>query len=405
MTIGLLLGAGASFELGMPLAKHLTREITRWLTPEKLRSLNDGWRDQGGGLPDQVVNDLLGELARPGSLYEEVLGHLETQFRRMQGADRQTYHHLYSWLVELVYHLLYYRHVRNGSYIQAGLPFFEGLRGLAGQSKPLWVFSLNHDLLMEILAAEFGVPVRTGFGPDQLSFPRRCANGDVIGSLDFESLRTETLDHSGLGFASQGVVAINLLKLHGSLDVFSFDDGKWLLKLCPTSMTTSGILQTLEWANTQLIYDPGVKPTNEIAFADDTGEMKFLRRTILAGAYKFDSTSSQVLPTKLLDHFRGLVNNVTKVYSIGYSFGDPHVNEIIRSWLEFSSSRRLTIVDPFRVDRPPGLRHLSSQIDLIGKTASAFFSLYASEPLSPRLRVAQVVRSATRTYQSWKTGV
>ena len=135
VTIGLLLGAGASFELGMPLAKHLTREITRWLTPEKLRSLNDGWRDQGGGLPDQVVNDVLGELARPGSLYEEVLGHLETQFRRMQGADRQTYHHLYSWLVELVYHLLYYRHVRNGSYIQAGLPFFEGLRGLAGQSR------------------------------------------------------------------------------------------------------------------------------------------------------------------------------------------------------------------------------------------------------------------------------
>ncbi len=36
----------------MPLVWDLTKELTRWLTPEKLRTLNGSWRSQGGGHPD-----------------------------------------------------------------------------------------------------------------------------------------------------------------------------------------------------------------------------------------------------------------------------------------------------------------------------------------------------------------
>jgi hypothetical protein len=56
---GLFLGAGASHEAGMPLVRELTAEIKNWLTAEKIRELNAGWRIQNGGYPDSVVDDLI----------------------------------------------------------------------------------------------------------------------------------------------------------------------------------------------------------------------------------------------------------------------------------------------------------------------------------------------------------
>lgn len=44
---GLLIGAGASYELGIPLVWDLTRELKAWLTLQKLTDLNRGWRTQG----------------------------------------------------------------------------------------------------------------------------------------------------------------------------------------------------------------------------------------------------------------------------------------------------------------------------------------------------------------------
>src|ERR1700744_4321008 len=99
---GLFLGAGFSYEAGLPLVWDLTAELRNWLTPDKLRELNVGWRIQGGGYPDAVIAALAGVLIRPGLHYEAILGHMETQFRR-QRALAKAYHGLYSWLVELVY--------------------------------------------------------------------------------------------------------------------------------------------------------------------------------------------------------------------------------------------------------------------------------------------------------------
>jgi hypothetical protein len=77
---GLFLGAGASFEAGMPLVWDLTAEISAWLTPEKLRELNAGWRDQGTGNPDAVIDSLVASLLNPSMHYQSILGNLEVQF-------------------------------------------------------------------------------------------------------------------------------------------------------------------------------------------------------------------------------------------------------------------------------------------------------------------------------------
>jgi hypothetical protein len=114
---GLFLGAGASYEVGLPLVWELTTELKDWLTPDKLRSLNLGWRAQGGGYPDIVIEDVARTLTIPDLHYESILGYLETQYRRQLQFQRE-YHGLYAWLVEMVYHILYIRHIKNVSYIR-----------------------------------------------------------------------------------------------------------------------------------------------------------------------------------------------------------------------------------------------------------------------------------------------
>jgi hypothetical protein len=386
---GLFLGAGASYEAGMPLVWDLTTELTRWLTPEKLRTLNGSWRSQGGGHPDEVIEDFASVIARPDLHYENMLGYLETQFRR-HSSPSQEYHALYSWLVEMVYFILYYRHANNGEYIRRSLDFYSGLATLATQNRPLWVFSLNHDLIVECLAAALNLPLNSGFTDERVSFPRRDSEGQLIGHLEAEVLPGDVLENSAMPFLQHGQNGLNLLKIHGALDVFAFRDGKDLLKLLPLGDGVDGVLAALRSANEELVYKhamaPGqaVKTTNEITYADETGEMQFLRRSLLAGAYKFDKRRSQVIPLRLLDHFRSNINHVTKLICVGYGFGDAHINAIMRDWLEFTGDRRLVIVGPGVTTVPATFLHVAPQVELHALTATEYLDASAGIVRSKR---------------------
>lgn len=151
---GLFLGAGASYEAGLPLVWELTDELKRWLTPAKLREFNEGWRVQGGGQPDEVIEDLIACLGRPEMHYEAILGYLETQWHRHR-AHAQAYQGLYVWLVEMVYHMLYHRHTNNEAYLARQLSAYDGLRALADENTPLWIFSLDHDVIRGHCSASF----------------------------------------------------------------------------------------------------------------------------------------------------------------------------------------------------------------------------------------------------------
>jgi hypothetical protein len=140
----------------------------------------------------------------------------------------------------------------------------------------------------------------------------------------------------------------------------------------------------LKAVNEELIFAlPGVlggkvKALNEIAYSDDQGEMQFLRRSLLAGAHKFDASHTQVLPLSMLKHFRENINFVEHLVCIGYSFGDFHINTILIWWLELSSQRRLVIVDPFISGLPTFLLRLLPQISVVNTTATEYLDEQAS---------------------------
>lgn len=378
---GLFLGAGASYEAGMPLVWDLTRELKNWLSLEKLKEFNEGWREQGGGYPDEVIESFSGVLGRPDLHYEAMLGYLETQYRRHQ-PNQKHYHALYSWLVQVIYYFLYPRHVLNLDFFNKNLPLYSGVCALAEQNNPLWVFSLNHDLIVEALAAKFGIPLYSGFSQRTISLPRRDKLGKKIGELHAQVLSEEELK-GAFYYPNPSESGIYLLKIHGALDVFTYREGKDLLRLMPDESTVESIIDALRAVNEEVFYPLPDAPnyrmnvSNEIAYADEFGEMQFLRRSLLAGAYKFDTTHAQVLPNALLTQFKTNINFITKLVCIGYGFGDLHINAIIRQWLEFSSTRRLEIVNPGLNEVPAFLLHLAPQVVFFSGGATEYFDSVA----------------------------
>ena len=94
-SIGLFLGAGASFELGMPLVRDLTGEFKGYFTPAHLRELNAGWRQQGGGYDNSVIETTIALRNRDDLHYENILGYLETASRRPQEPFAEQYGAMY----------------------------------------------------------------------------------------------------------------------------------------------------------------------------------------------------------------------------------------------------------------------------------------------------------------------
>ena len=242
--------------------------------------------------------------------------------------------------------------------------------------------------------------MKSGFNEEVIHLPRRNMSGARIGELQGRVLRRSELASGRVDYFKLGEHGINLLKLHGSLDEFVFNDNQDLLKLVPNDVTVRGVIETLRIANEDLRYvDPRfpagyVVPVNEIAYEDYDGEMQFLRRTPLAGVFKFQNQSSQTVPNELLALFEGCLLHLTNLVCVGYGFGDQHVNQAIRNWLELNGDRRLTIVDPAIMQTPATFLHLDPQICSIQSRATEYFD-----------RVGGVTRTRNETielnFASW----
>lgn len=124
--------------------------------------------------------------------------------------------------------------------------------------------------------------------------------------------------------------------------------------------------------------------------------MQFLRRTLLSGSQKFNEQSSQVLPKSMLKHFKSNINFVRELICVGYGFGDLHINDIMKSWLEFSADRSIKIVSPDARSIPPFLLHLAPQVELVPSGATEFFDEIAGIKRSEKELLAKSIFLASR---------
>lgn len=370
----------------MPLRADLNAELLAWLNPDSLRRLNATWRARGFGRPDDVIEDVASRLAPETFDYETLLRHLEAQYLEdARDGYASAYHGLYAWLAQLVSQMLYRRQVERRDSYREGLQYFEGLAHLARANRPLWVFSLNHDVLVECIAALFGIEVSCGFSGRRVSLPCRNAKGQPIAMLTAQLLTDAEMASGQLRFFKAGWPGINLLKLHGALDIFTFGDGRDLIRLLPKEDTFDAIIDALQIANEGLL-DAGLLPsvvpetlavTNRIPYIDARNQLQVLGRTLLASAAQLTQPNPQLMQRRWLEYFRANLVGIDRLVALGCSMTDDDVNEIVHDWLTTSPAHILEIVAPGSQHAPPCLQARSRQIQLVPSSATIYLEKFS----------------------------
>lgn len=396
MKKGLLLGAGFSVDFAMPLVWELSEEMRRLIPSQKFINFNNNWNLQGNGFSDKAVN-LFVELYDDKTIhYEQIVGGLEVSIERHENRDiRNDLLGIKTWLMELIYYLLYPRQIGNVQFNSTTINMYRGIKSLLNGGHPLWIFTLNHDLMIECFAGENNIPLRNGFFEEKIVIMKE--NGNDGNTVSFKSLDLNDMEKTGFNFFNKvGDYGINLLKIHGSLDIFGYNDLKSYLSLHVEKPGLDSISNALRSINEIVIPDQFLKVNNEILLKDKVGEIQFLRRSLLSGVFKFRDNSSQIIPSHFLKQFRASVNYCDELVVVGYSFGDMHINEVVKKWLELTSKRVLRIISPV-APNIEFLGHVKRQIIYENKTSLDYFSGLPGGSLTKKEMFLHSTRTKIRT--------
>lgn len=359
MKRGLLLGAGFSYDLGMPLAREYTEMLFRFLSEKKMRSILEvarTWKPYGEDRPlaleaiDQIGRIHQKFIASKSSNYEEFFKLLEEEQKKARIRSYQdTYNAMIGklkaivneafWLFQCNTYLLYLAN-RN--------LYYRFLREFAEDE--LWVFSLNHDLMVEMLCIDDTIPLRVG-GKNIAEYP--WSNQNTKTKMRFCSWNASETDITRLHFFC-GVKGINLVKLHGGLNEFTEGDDvsrpRQRLFVDPSEYASSfDYLQQVGKLLHEVHYYYNGMPVRlggEICFSKDDLNMHFLRPSILTGGHKYHTTLNKFKEEEKMSLFSSGLEQVDELFVIGYSFSDRHINNRIKHAMHKNDQMRVRIVEP-----------------------------------------------------------
>ncbi len=345
--MGLFLGAGSSYEVGMPLVWEFSSTLRKNVLSRLNTNLFDFNENEG------LRNDFISLLSDESKHYEEVVGELESLYLSKK-YDTQEIWGVIIQLVECIQLLLLEEQENTSELLKLKSIDYYGMVSLLNSYKGFDVFSLNHDLVMEEICNFYKIPYKDGFH-------EAVTNYDHI--TDFGVLNKDQIDEKQFDFFESGEVGINIVKLHGSLDTFAAEDKKLYIKTrgkegvagsCITAVNTSMRFMT----------ENSTRATNELLVTDKSGEVQMLRRSLLSGANKFKGKFEQIIPVSFLEIFRERLRRIGHLAVIGYSFGDSHINDVLDSWMA-EGDRKITIYDPFRKSPPESLAKHESNVELV----------------------------------------
>jgi len=236
--IALLLGAGFSYDLGMPLASELTEVLLGPFNERNIKQLVSAMsrgRPNGADRPpnaralSECLEVLLTTKSAKSSNYEAMLAQLEVLAARynVSQSDRDSAHYVLTMLYELIHDILslYQANAYQLCY-PPNLRWYSTLTNVLS-TEETWVFSLNHDLFLECLASDLKIPISYG-DIETKDFP--------ISNLEMQKLvRFSCIERSQYNMNSAGFIRnrreINLVKLHGGLSEHEYDDKRMICNL------------------------------------------------------------------------------------------------------------------------------------------------------------------------------
>lgn len=392
------IGAGFSKEFGMPLAIELSKLLLGWLKPEKLKKLNQKWSLDDLGYPNELITEVCELLKNLDMNYEKLIGTLQQKVINTRNNEkRHAYWGFTNYLIELISLLLIERHINNENYYKKSIPYYRGLKFFSEMCQPLWIFSLNQDLVIEMLSDELNIKLCDSYDENTVEVvPMFNEKAKKIGEFTFKKQLWSNLNLEKMHFLPKGIKGINLLKIHGSLGEFTYIDSSYLLKIKPDERNINGWLNSIKKVNENLKFFldgiPLIRSINEIQVTDENGELQFLRRTLLAGKFKFSKEITQNAPKELILLFKEKINDFENLIIIGYSLGDPHINEIIKKWVMSQEKRFIYIIDPSMTSLPPNIKIPESKFIILNYLTSDFLDKCSDNELNNEERILKAIR-------------
>ncbi|EGQ9313449.1 hypothetical protein KY888_004392 [Vibrio vulnificus] len=378
---GLFLGAGASVECGMPLVWSFTSILSKNI----LSRLDIKLFDFHG---DEAIKKRFALVFQSDTMhYEEMVKHLENwKLEAKTPKEAQIVDGLISQVTECIQLLLLELQEKCLPRMKVRFENYFGLQALLEQQGRIEIFSLNHDLILEELCAYYDLGLKDGF------YANREHGYKNLG--EFRLITSKELSEQKLDFYEGNEKGVNLLKLHGSFDIFAIEDKKTYLKSVGNGGFGSFVsaIRNIESESLNVCQKMQVRGVNELFVNDSSGELQFLRRSLLSGGHKFKGKFEQIAPIALFDAFKNRINNVQELVVIGYGFGDEHVNEVMLKWLS-DPKNQLTISNPYCDEIPDILKAHQAQVQIVKKGLTDYLlSIDPSKDTSERKAQRELIK-------------
>lgn len=358
MKTAILLGAGFSYDLGMPISSELTEVFLGMFNKENTTSLAAAMSRQQPFGDDRPINSgaieeafslLLQYKEDKGINYEEFLMKIQegtVRHTTMQSqSDRDSYHFVFAVLYDMIHTILsLYQAIAYEVLYPKNAQWFSKLDNILSDKGETWVVSLNHDLLLECIAIDLGIPITYG-ATNQRTFP--------VSNLAMQDcIAFSCIDRSGYNIDSPGFIrrqrGINLIKLHGSLTEHKYTDREDILN--PTLKRSSSrelIGDFHKIQNMAYFYQGRPVPSGkERAITGPNGELDLMSKAILTGGRKYSTVAKTQKGEEKLAIFDDILRQVDQLTIIGYGFGDRHVNFRIQNAMARRDELIVHVVDP-----------------------------------------------------------
>lgn len=352
-----LLGAGFSYQFGMPLASDLTKIFLSLFNEKNIPVLINGLSSQKPYGEDYPLNknalkrafDILLKYKNDPECnnYELVISEVyqltkEYKYRE----DSKSYHFIYGYLYGKIHEILVLYQIFTFPLYKQNKEEYKRFGHLLSKDKETWVFTLNHDLYMEFLAKDFLIPITFG-DTKKISFRKdNAVNKERIINFSY-SERTEISLKNKQYF--QDVYGINLVKLHGGLNELHYKDSSFI---CNLDLDVTDSLEMLKNFGDMM----GMKN-----FAPDGREfhsdrdwlitnmeygIEIATKSMLTGSNKYSLTYSEKEDEEKLSLFSHVLKESDKLTIIGYGFNDEHINNKIIKASILNEKLKIKIVDP-----------------------------------------------------------
>ncbi len=355
MTQALLLGAGFSYDLGMPVARELTEVFLTLFDKRKLNRVAYYLSKAEPFGDDRPINikaieesfNLLLRYKESGKgNYEELLAQLQdlNDDPKKTRSDKDSYHFIFGFLYDVIYAILCaFQAEAYRVLYPKNLQWFSKLENLLSQ-KETWVFSLNHDILFECLAADLGIAVSYG-DVETISFP--VSNLEMMKTISFSCNKRDSYRFDSPGFF-KNTKGVNLVKLHGSLSELEYDDGKIVCNLPMQRKNSFELMMDFQRGESMAYYHQHKKVPSgrDRIVTNSAGELDIMRKAMLTGGKKYSKTANAKHGEEKLQVFDAALREISQLTIIGYGFGDKHINFRIAHAMARKDDLKVRFIDP-----------------------------------------------------------